>query len=247
MNQTYQVMHNHLQEDEMLNQFPIQPTENYKKATSCLNYSKQNKALYMLIGNNGFGKTSSIKHYAKRHPNIRYFRIAEKERPKAFFGRLIHELTSEKEMDLDLLLKNSYLDYLIDRVSYDIIDDTEIDLIVIDEFGNFNARFIPILRQLWDNISPRIGMVLAGPPSILNDMRKWQKEEKRGINEIFSRVGHRIQFLRKPSIKDVQIICNSRGITDKKLISRFYQNKLMKDFRVLQNMITDFKNGVFTP
>ncbi|WP_425390775.1 AAA family ATPase [Ekhidna sp.] len=247
MSQTYQATHDLLQEEDMLNNFPIQPTANYKKATSCLNYSRQHKALYMLIGNNGFGKTSSIKHYAEKHPNIRYFRIGEKERPKAFFGRLIHQITSEKEMDLDLLLKNAYLDYLIDRVSYDIVDDTDIDLIVIDEFGNFTARFIPILRQLWDNISPRIGMVLAGPPSILNDMRKWQKEEKRGINEIFSRVGHRIQFLKKPSLKDVEIICLSRDITDKKLISRFFKNNLMKDFRVLQNMITDFKNGVFNP
>lgn len=247
MNQTYHHTNDPLQKEGTLSQFPIQPTENYKKATSCLNYSSQHKALYMLIGKNGYGKSSSILHYISKRPSIRYFRIGEKERPKAFFGRLIHQTTSEQEMDIELLLKNAYLDYLIDRVSHDIIDNTEIDLIVIDEFGNFNSRFIPILRQLWDNISPRIGMVLAGPPSILKDMRRWQVEDKRGINEIFSRVGHRIKFLKKPLIKDVQLICKSRGIEDKKLIGRFYRHEKMIDFRVLQNMITDFKNGVFMP
>lgn len=245
--QTSQATDSHLQEGEALSQHPIQPTKNYEKATSCLNYSNQHKALYMLIGNNGFGKTSSIKHYVKNRPNMRYFRVGEKERPKAFFGRLIHEISSEQEMDIDLLLRSSYLDYLIDRLSNEIIDDRGVDLIVIDEFGNFTPRFLPILRQLWDNISPRAGMVLAGPPSILKEMRKWQKEDKRGINEIFSRVGHRVQLLEKPSIKDVRLICNSRGIHDKKLISKFFKNQLMKDYRVLQNMITDFKNGVFIP
>lgn len=143
--------------------------------------------------------------------------------------------------DLQKLMARSYIFYLMDSASYIINERNDIDLIMIDEFGNFNKRFVTHIRQIWDDVKHKTGMVLIGPPSVSKDLIKWQKEGAQGVNELLSRVGPNRRVIKKPKLKDTRLICHSRGIREAREIHYFHKHS--PDLRILHELIDLYKDG----
>lgn len=220
----------------------IVPIANFDSIYNRARYTMDSKSFAIISGENGYGKTTGLLYIESQLAGVKYFRIGVGETGKSFYARFLTELSTDEDFDPKELERRSYLHLLLERATWIINKRKDIKLIVIDEFGNHNARFIPYLRQIWDNINETAGLLLAGPPSALADMRKWQAEGKRGINEILSRVGNRITELEKNKPSDIEMICNSRGIHEAFEVNYFYQNA--DDLRALHMLIDDYKNGI---
>lgn len=220
----------------------IVPTSNLDRIRKTTRYSIENNCLSMLIGQNGYGKTAGLKYMQELYPRSVYFRVGVGEPARVFYARFLSQLEGNSSINPDYLAKDKYLFYLMDKASFIINSRKEdIDLIIIDEFGNFNSKYVSYIRQVWDDIQPNIGMILAGPPSILQDLKKWQRLKKKGINELLSRVGSRLVHLEKHSLEDSELICNSREIYEQEEVNFFHRNST--DLRILHSLIDDLKTG----
>lgn len=219
-------------------------TSNFKKINKLAKYVIEEKALGCIIANAGYGKTITLQHIQNNFGNIKYYRVGLGEPAKPFYGRLVYDFMENTDIDLDKLLRGSYISYLVEKVSFFINEKNDIDLILIDEFGNFNSRYIPFIRQLWDNVRSRTGILLAGTEAIKMNLKKWDIENRPGINEFRSRIGSRMVTLKKHTKNDTKLVCRSRGITNDHEVNYFHLK--CESLRVLQDLITDYKAGLFS-
>ncbi|GEM_PF-4811153 len=225
----------------MQQEHTLVPTKNYDLMMRWSNYAREKKKLVLLIAQNGYGKTSFLTEYSRLHPGSMYFRVGKGEPAKRFYSRFLCELDNDGNYDIDRLTKYSYIYYLMDSASYIINERKDIDLLMIDEFGNFTKNYVSYIRQIWDETQHRAGMILAGPPSVLKDLIQWQKKEDQGINELLSRVGPNKLILKKSDRHDIKLICESRGIYLEKEINYFY--KKSPDLRILHALIDNYKEA----
>ena len=217
------------------------PTVNHELMIKWILYARQKRKLVMIIAQNGYGKTSTLQKLEREIPSAKYFKVGKGEPAKRFYARFLSELDPSEEQDIQKLMKKSYIFYLMDSASYIINERNDIDLIMIDEFGNFTKQYITHIRQIWDDIKHRAGMVLAGPPSVFKDLIKWQKEGSQGVNELLSRVGPNKIVVKRPKLVDIKMVCKSRGIMEMNVINFLYKSS--QDLRILHELIDQYKNG----
>ena len=225
----------------MIQEHTLVPTKNYEKMKRYSDYAREKKKLVMFIAQNGYGKTSFLTNYRDTNPGSLYFRVGKGEPAKRFYSRFLSDIDPNEIQDVNKLMKKSYIYYLMDSASYIINERSDINLIMIDEFGNFNKRYVSYIRQIWDDIKYNSGMILAGPPSVLKSLMKWQKEGEQGINELMSRVGPNRFIFKKSDRADIKLICESRGINSSKEINFFYKNS--PDLRILHALLDNYKEA----
>lgn len=220
----------------------IVSTSNFELIRKRVLYTIDTKSFALISGQNGYGKTAGLEYLSDQYSEIKYFRIGVGETGRAFYARFLTEISSDEEFDPRELERESYINLMLERATFIINQRKDIKLVVIDEFGNHTLRFIPFFRQIWDNIQENAGLLLAGPPSALKELKDWRAAEKKGINEIFSRLGNRIEKLEKHNRMDTEMICHSRGITEDFEINFFHEN--CSDLRLLHMLIDDYKAGL---
>ena len=223
----------------------VVPTSNLDLIRKAVKYATEYKVLVLVIGENGYGKTEGLKYLQHRYPKSIYYRVGVGEPARTFYARFLSGLMDQKDVNPEFLYQKSYLYHLMDRASYIINDKKDaIDLIIMDEFGNFNRKYISYIRQIWDDVNHNTGMVLAGPPSIYQDLLKWRKQQVKGINELLSRIGSRVVVLEDHNKNDTKLICNSREIYGMDEINYFHSQST--DLRMLHSLIDDFQSGNLT-
>ncbi|MEQ8925772.1 MAG: ATP-binding protein [Fulvivirga sp.] len=221
----------------------IVPTSNYLLIEDWVEFAREKKALVLLIGENGYGKTTTLKKISSQIESSIYIKVGRGEPARHFYSRFLTEVDILNQYNKKEVFKNPHIFHLMDQSINIINERNDLDLILIDEFGNLDKRYISYVRQIWDEVQFNAGMVLAGPPSLMADLLRWQKFKTRGINELLSRIGSRRKVLKVHTYNDIKKICKSRGIVLDSEINHFY--KVAPDLRVLQILIDDYKDGRF--
>ncbi|MEQ9467433.1 MAG: ATP-binding protein [Ekhidna sp.] len=220
--------------------YPL-PLSNFLKTRKFSSFIRSSKSLGIVFGEPGYGKTTTFKNEERLDTKVKYYRVGYQEPSKIFYSRVLLDLIGNKDIDLNKLRKSSYLTYLIDRCSSEVNERKHIELIIIDEAGNFSSRYLPHIRQLWDNINQNCGVLVAGPLSFMYNLKKWRLENRTGIHEMLSRVGNRILTLESHKLRDTELFCSESNIHDPSEINYFHSNS--KSIRDLEILVNDFKAG----
>jgi DNA transposition AAA+ family ATPase len=210
---------NHVKDSIVPNLFN---TADFQAVTALCDNVKTNNYMAGLIADYGMGKTTALKAFSRKE-NVFYIYYDFNMKPKHFF----YELGKMLGFDYDA---NVY-----DQVKRccDTLNSLINPLIIIDEASKLTDSMLMTLHVLRDKTKHNCGILLSGMPYFKSNLIKKANKQKTGISEFLSRImiWHELEGLRN---SEIEFICGSHGITDKKEIQRL---RAFKKFRDLDNEI----------
>jgi DNA transposition AAA+ family ATPase len=172
----------------------------------------QRHALTMgIIAPAGTGKTMTIKYHAATKRNVYALQCREYWNRKWFlqelltkmgrphFGMNIAEMMSEVERRLLM---------------------TDEPQIILDEYDKLPDHVLSFFITMYNGVEGRCSFILIATDHLKKRIIRGVQLNKKGYNEIYSRLGRRFIEILPPSSEDITMICNVNGIDDKATIRK---------------------------
>ncbi len=211
----------------------VVPTAGYLKMTTYLDDAKYGRQVMGIVGYAGCGKTQTIKHYAKKNPEVYVISCSEYFSRKVFLSKLYQTMGGSPAG-----LNTSEL---VDSIT-DELKGKEHPLIVLDEADKLKDNVLHFLISLYNALDEQCGMILCATPYLEKRINRGVKSERCGYAEVFSRMGKKFQHLPLPSLEDVALICRANGLDDDKTIIQV-SNESESDVRRVKRILFAIKKS----
>lgn len=229
------------------NHWQLAETLNFRKITNVLNDAK-NANLFMAISYKaGSGKTATLSNYAELNNEEYVFYIQAREWAKREF---LYELCRTLGVDTG----KGYTS--VDTMGMKVIEfftkrKGKNPLLIVDEADKLKPSALRWFITLYNELEDEMGLIIAGTENLEKTIKQGVRYNKLGFDEIDSRFGRKfINDLIGAREKDVELICQANGITDKPTIKKIFdecepislivqgQNiKVVEDLRRLKRII----------
>jgi Cdc6-like AAA superfamily ATPase len=200
-------------------------TRGYKFLTQLFDDAKRYANTYGVIGNAGTGKTKTAINIAQN--NVFVIKANEYFTSRTFLEEL-----------LSLMGKNGY-SYSVSAMMSMIIETLlklESPLIIIDEADKLNDKVMYFFISLYNALEGKCGLVIIATPYLKRKIDDGLLKNKRGYQEIYSRIGRNFLEVPNPSKTDVTKICRANGISDDVIINSIY-NTCELDLRKVERQV----------
>ena len=175
-------------------------TPSANAVSAALGFSQMAGAISVIYGGAGMGKTTAIKVYCRRSPNVWVVTASPTvSMPGPILLRIAAALGSRTTGHLHQVEES-----IIERVK-----DTR-GLLVIDEAQHLSHRALDTIRAIHD--ATGVGIVLCGNEIVYAQLTGGNRSV--GFAQLFSRVAKRVR-LSKPQAGDIDAILDAWQITDK--------------------------------
>ena len=184
-------------------------TVNYKMLTRLLSDAQGNQLWMAVTGNAGTGKTFGCKQYVRHHDEV-YMVSCDPDWSKwDFFAALLSQ-SGKNPSGMTLLQMKTSLVMRLMRCSN--------PLLILDEADKLSDSVLNSFITLYNDIQDVCGVVLIATEYLGKRFDRGVKYNKKGFNELWSRVGRTCVPLKGVSQEDVVEICRANGIEDHKVI-----------------------------
>lgn len=175
-----------------------------KMCEDCQKFQK----MAMLCGYSGNGKTETLQIYTlsnKKKGNVFMVTCKTTDTRKKFLAKILNQLgyASFKGDVGDMLVKIEEVLGKIDK-----------PFLIIDEAGSLKESMIVMLKDLYNTLNGKIGILLAGVGYAYSTLVKLTKEERMGYPELFSRIQYKYNMPKINKSEAVQI-CEVNGMDNK--------------------------------
>lgn len=180
-------------------------TRDYKIMTGLLADAQVNSLVFAVTGNAGTGKTFAMKSYAELNKRAYLLHCAEFWNKRMF----LQELLSAMGRD--------YAGYSIADMMYEVVSELkrqEEPLIMIDEADKLTDAVLQFFITLYNQLEGHCAIVMCATNHLAKRLQRGVKLNKRGYNEIFSRVGRRCIELKGLGAADISAICRANSVED---------------------------------
>lgn len=194
----------------------------------------QNLALVMAVtANAGNGKTESAKRYSEDNANVFVLSCTSYWDQKWFLKELLTKMGKESEglripemvQKIVLMMKS------IDR-----------PLIILDEADKLDDKVLSFFITFYNELEDHAGIILMATQYLERKIVRGSAAQKKGYNEIYSRVGLRFIELERISYQDVRSVCEVNGITDDKTIQAIWKDCSL-DIRRVKRLVIAYKRS----
>ena len=107
---------------------------------------------------------------------------------------------------------------------------TENPVLLFDEADKLTERVFHYFIDLYNRLEDKCGIVFFSTSYIKRRMKMGLRYDKKGYNEIHSRIGRKFFELEQTSANDVYAICVANGLTDRKKIAEVVKDAEQYDF-----------------
>lgn len=185
-------------------------TAAYKDVETFLADAQQYHNVSWIIAPAGIGKTTAALQYAKRHRNVFVLPCSE-DMHKADF---VEELAKKIGIRNEGLTVRATLTRIVDEV-------VKLDrpLLVFDEGDKLTDSVMYYFISLYNALEDKCGIVFLSTPYIQKRMAKGLKLDRKGYEELYSRIGRRFVPLSSITEYEVNAICRNNGLTEEKAIA----------------------------
>jgi DNA transposition AAA+ family ATPase len=184
-------------------------TRDYKLLTGLLADAQDNALVMAVTGDAGTGKTFSLRSYCDNHPRAYLLQCAEFWNKKMF----LQELLSAMGRD--------YSGYSIGEMMYECVSELkrqESPMILLDEGDKLSDNVLQFFITLYNSLEGHCAIIICATNHLAKRLKRGVKLNKRGYNEIFSRVGRKCIELKGLGAADVAAVCRANGVDDAGLI-----------------------------
>lgn len=207
------------------NEWQIVDTRGFKFLNSLFVDARLHANTFGIIGNTGFGKSATAK--ANTEPNIFLVKSNEYFTSRTFLENL-----------MGLMGKSGY-GYSVSSMM-DIIISTllklENPLIIIDEADKLNDKVLYFFISLYNALEGKCGLIIMATPYLKKRIDDGVIKNKKGYQEIYSRIGRNFLEVPKPSRNDISRIVMANGITDELTITSIF-NQSESDLRSVKRLV----------
>ncbi len=202
------------------------PIRNLTLAVTMAKQTQENSHMAGLIGETGWGKTSSLSRLAAKEKDI-FYCLADSEMTKMIFLKEICKaLELQRYEGRD---KNSLIKMIVKRLT-----QGDNPLLIIDDCGKLSDANVRIIQILYDRSEHECGILLAGMPNLMHGIEAKAVKDVKGFRELKRRIAYWEQLLPK-SESDTKAVCEANEVTDESAIHYFHRE--CKDFGSLRTMI----------
>lgn len=206
-------------------EWKIVETRGFKYLNQLFNDARLYSNTYGIIGNTGFGKTQTTE--AIQNDNVFVIKCNEYFTSRTFLEELLR-----------LMGKGSYGGTVASMMQHIINTLLRLDrpLIIIDEADKLNDKVLYFFISLYNALEGKCGFIIMATPYLKKRIDDGVIKNKKGYQEIYSRIGRNFLEVPKPSKNDITAIIQANGIMDDMIITSIY-NKSESDLRSVKRLV----------
>lgn len=160
----------------------------------------------------GSGKTAGARLFMEKYAGRQVYYIHCREwSVKQFMRALCRTLGIEQPSGR--ATADQYMEKII---SFFLVRADKKPLLIVDEADKLQRSAMRTFIPLFNATEDRIGIVLMGTENLSEEIKRGVRYNKKGYDEIDSRLGRQFIRLYGANRDDVQRICSSNGITNKR-------------------------------
>ena len=184
-------------------------TGNYTRMITLLSDVKEHSLVMGICGDAGSGKTFACKQYAASTKGVYLLCCNEYWNRKLFLTTLLTALGRD------------YTGFTVGEMMEEAVHSLksqDCPLIILDEADKLSDQVLYFFITLYNQLEDECGIVLCATSHLEKRILRGIKLNKKGYNEIWSRLGRKCVQLKGVSAADVAVICSVNGITDNKAV-----------------------------
>lgn len=182
-------------------------TGDYLRVTALLDESKKGSLVMALTGNAGSGKTFACKHYTACHKQVYMLCCNEFWNRKLFLTELLSAMGRD------------YTGYTVGEMMAEAVRTLKMQekpLVILDEADKLSDKVLYFFITLYNHLEDKCGIVMCATNYLSKRILQGIKLNKKGYNEIWSRLGRKCIQLKGVTAADIVAICEANGICDNK-------------------------------
>lgn len=187
------------------NRWEAVETNNYRQMMMLLADVKENSLVMAITGEAGSGKTFAATQYTAKNKGSYMLCCNEYWNRKVFLTEL---LTS---------LGRDYTGYTVSEMMIEAVralKTQDAPLLILDEADKLSDQVFYFFITLYNQLEDECGIVLLATDHLEKRIRKGIKLNKKGYNEIWSRLGRKCVQLKGVNAADIAAICEANGIIE---------------------------------
>lgn len=206
-------------------------TSAFRLLNGLLTDAQEHSNVFAAINGAGSGKSKTMELFADR-PNAYRLRCSEFWNRKYFLA----ELLSVMGCDSSGLTVSEMMYEAVSRLK-----KKDRPLLMLDEADKLSDQVLYFFITLYNELEDHCGIMLCATDHLKKRILRGIKLNKKGYNEIYSRIGRKFIELPSVSYSDVTAICTANGATDKGAIKKVWDD-CDGDLRRVKRMIHAIKN-----
>lgn len=182
-------------------------TNDYRRMMALLDDVKENSLVMAITGDAGTGKTFACKQYTAMHRQVYLLCCNEYWNRKLFLTELLTAMGRD------------YTGQTVGEMMAEAVRTLkmqETPLLILDEADKLSDQVLYFFITLYNHLEDECGIVLCATNHLEKRINRGIKLNKKGYNEIWSRLGRKCVPLKGVSAADIAAICEANGIVDSK-------------------------------
>lgn len=186
-------------------------THTYQEIVYALKDAQEFKGVRWITGDAGCGKTTAAGLYAAENREV-FTVLCDEDMRKGDFVREIARKVGFKSAGMRI---RDILDTAIERLM-----QMDSPLLIFDEGDKLNDNVFHYFINIYNRLEGKCGIVFMSTSYIQHRIARGINGNRKGYNEIFSRIGRKFFELEPTSAADVAAICQANGLSDRRQIDR---------------------------
>ena len=191
-------------------EWQIVATSAHQEMNYVLDDAQRWRNVTWVVGDAGCGKTTAARQYEAEHGEVFYIHCSEDMRR----GDFIRDIASRIGLRTDGYTLRDSLDAIIAALV-----QMQHPLLIFDEADKLSERVFHYFIDLYNRLEERCGIVFFSTAYIKRRIKMGLRYDKKGYNEIDSRIGRKFFELEPTGPSDVYAVCAANGLNDKAVIS----------------------------
>lgn len=169
----------------------------------------ENLKLIALVGEPGFGKTTSLLNFVSDHPifNVYHIKVRKSMTTRFLYSEMLNIISGESGINKGTVFN------MINRIAFILNNSGKKNLLIIDEAGRLTKNQWHFIQEVRDETEKSTGMIIAGPEYFKRNLTEWRDKNVEGIPEVYRRINGWVH-LKRPIAKEIRNIVAAYNIKD---------------------------------
>ena len=202
-------------------------TRDFTILNKMLNDAKENSLVVAITGNAGSGKSYASRYFSEQNKRVYLLCCNEFWNRKLFLAELLSAMGKD------------YNGYTVGEMMNEVVrglKTQEKPLIILDEADKLSDQVLYFFITIYNQLEDECGIVMTATNFLEKRLLRGLKLNKKGYNEIWSRVGRKCVKLKGISASDITAVCEQNGVGDSKSIDKII-NECECDLRRVKRMV----------
>jgi DNA transposition AAA+ family ATPase len=182
-------------------------TTDFRLLTNILEDVKENSLVMAVTGDAGSGKTFALRNYTENNKQVYMLCCNEYWNRKLFLGELLTAIGKD------------YSGWTVGEMMSEAVralKKQDEPLLILDEADKLSDQVLYFFITMYNYLEDKCGILLCATNHLEKRLKRGIKLNKKGYNEIWSRIGRKCVGLKGVTAADITAICEVNGVGNAK-------------------------------